>query len=100
MRMTLRRLREAKGWKLETAAKLYHMDVERLRSYENYVIMPTFEEVAMMLNMLGYYWEDAKMLIWQDLHDHSINSTEEIIHSMLTGIAKYYELRGADSDED
>ena len=70
MRITLRRLREAKGWKINYAAQLYHMGVEKLRSYENYKDIPTFEELAMMLKMMGYYFDEITFIIWRDIEEH------------------------------
>lgn len=69
MRMTLRRLREKKGWKLETAAKLYKMEVKKLKNYEEYKDVPSYDELVTMLKLMGYYFDEVIAIIYNDIDE-------------------------------
>lgn len=70
MRMTLRRLREAKGWKLNTAAIIFGIKSEQLKAYEEYRDVPTFKELIKMLKLMGYYFDEVPFIIFRDIEAH------------------------------
>lgn len=70
MRMTLRRLREAKGWKLNTAAIIFDIKSEQLKAYEEYRDVPTFKELIKMLKLMGYYFDEVPFIIFHDIEAH------------------------------
>ncbi len=70
MRLTLKNIRLKKGWSLENAAKLYNMNVKRLKEIEEYKDVPDFLEVRTMLKMLGFYYTEIVATIYDDIGQH------------------------------
>lgn len=69
MRMTLRRLREQKGLKLETASKLFKIDVNTLKKYEEYKEIPSRDELVTMLKIMGFYFDEVITIIYNDIEE-------------------------------
>lgn len=69
MRLTLRRLRENKGWKLKYAAKQYQIDVDRLRDIEHCSVLPTIEEITVILKKLDFYYDEILTIITDELNN-------------------------------
>lgn len=67
MKLTLRRLREKKGWSIDILAKLSHIKYETLKDYEEYRKVPSTEEVITMLKIMGFYFDEVVYLIFDDI---------------------------------
>lgn len=72
MRMNLRRIREIQNLKLKVLAKRCNMDVERLRSIEQYRELPTHLELIRILKQTNHYFDEVCAIIWHDIEDHYV----------------------------
>ena len=72
MKITLKRLREKKGMKLETLSKLCDIKVRRLKDIEEYRTIPDGDEIIIILKILGIYYVDVFFFIWEDIIKNQI----------------------------
>lgn len=70
MRLTLRRLREKKGWTLDTASKIFGISRSKLKEYEEYKDIPTYEELKTILKITGFYFDEIGFIILRDIESH------------------------------
>ncbi len=66
--LTLKRLREQRGWSLETASRLTGIKKSKLFEYEEYKTVPRVEDVEIILRMLGLYYIEIMVLIYDDIY--------------------------------
>ena len=67
MKITLKRLREKKGMKLETLSKLCDIKVRRLKDIEEYRTIPDGDEIISILKILGIYYDEILFFIWEKI---------------------------------
>lgn len=72
MKMNLRRIREVQNLKLKDLSAQCSMDVERLRSIEQYREIPTWNELIRILKKTNHYFDEVVFIIWNDIQDHYI----------------------------
>ena len=72
MKMNLRRIREVQNLKLKDLSAQSNMDVERLRSIEQYREIPTWNELIRILKKTNHYFDEVVFIIWNDIQDHYI----------------------------
>lgn len=72
MKITLKRLREKKGMKLETLSKLCDIKVRRLKDIEEYRTIPDGDEIISILKILGIYYDEVLFFIWEDIIKNQI----------------------------
>lgn len=67
MKITLRRLREAKGWSLKKASIAFNMDIKTIKAYENYKKVPEPADIIKMLKVMGFYFDEIYFIIYSDI---------------------------------
>lgn len=67
MKLTLRRLREQKGWKLKQAAREFNIDVKTLKDFEEYRKVPSSNELIKMLRIMDFYFDEIVNIIYADI---------------------------------
>ena len=72
MKITLKRLREKKGMKLETLSKLCYIKVRRLKDIEEYRTIPDGDEIISIHKILGIYYDEVLFFIWEDIIKNQI----------------------------
>lgn len=76
MKITLKRLREKKGMKLETLAKLCNIKSRRLKDIEEYRTIPDGDEIISILKILGIYYDEVLFFIWEDIIKNQIGGCD------------------------
>ncbi len=76
MKITLKRLREKKGMKLETLSKLCDIKVRRLKDIEEYRTIPDGDEIISILKILGIYYDEILFFIWEDIIKNQIGGCD------------------------
>ena len=66
MKITLRRLREAKGWSLKKASIAFNMDIKTIKAYENYKKVPEPADIIKMLKVMGFYFDEIYFIIYSE----------------------------------
>ena len=64
--LTLKKLREQKGWSVELASKIYGIKARVIKDYEEYRVIPRVEDVAIILKSLGLYYFEIMIIIFDD----------------------------------
>lgn len=67
MKLTLRRLREQRGWKLKQASREFNIDVKTLKAYEEYRKVPPLNELIKMLRIMDFYFDEIVNIIYADI---------------------------------
>ena len=67
MKLTLRRLREQRGWKLKEASCKFNIDVKTLKDYEEYRKVPPLNELIKMLRIMDFYFDEIVNIIYVDI---------------------------------
>ncbi len=70
MQLTLKRLRQKKGLSLTTASKLFGIKAKTLEEIEEYKRVPEYEELVVILKMLGLYYDEIYAIIMNDIALH------------------------------
>ena len=65
--LTLKKLREQKGWSLEKASKIYGLSAHTVSDYEEYRVIPNIDDVSIILKMHGLLYYELVTAIYDDI---------------------------------
>ncbi len=68
MKISLKNLREKKGWSLELASKIFKIKAKTLKDYEEYRKIPDIEEVTRILKILHKNYFNFFSKIYEDIY--------------------------------
>lgn len=70
MRLTLRKLIEDRGMKLEYASKLFEIKAGVLKDYMEYKRIPEVPDLKIILRMFRMDYDDIIFIIYRDFEEH------------------------------